>query len=86
MYCTDRIIIFGTPKMLSILRDSESWFADGTFKFVPQQFYQLYTIHAEKDGRIFPCVYTLVTANQSPGRLVPLCKVLIILSDISSRK
>ena len=53
---TDRIIIFDTPKMLSILRDSKSWFADGTFKVVPQQFYQLYTIHAEKDGRIFPCV------------------------------
>ena len=49
--------------MLSILRDSKSWFADGTFKVVPQQFYQLYTIHAEKDGRIFPCVYSLVTAK-----------------------
>ena len=45
----NRIIMFATPKMLSILRTSQSWYADGTFKVAPQQFYQLYTIHAEKD-------------------------------------
>ena len=38
-----RIIMFATPKMFSILRDSQRWYADGTFKVVPQQFYQLYT-------------------------------------------
>ena len=47
--------------MLSILKASHYWFADGTFKVAPQQFYQLYTIHAEKDGYVFPCVYSLVT-------------------------
>ena len=35
--------------MPSILRDSQRWYADGTFKVVPQQFYQLYTLHAEKE-------------------------------------
>ena len=53
--------MFATPKMLSILTSSQSWYADGTFKVAPQQFYQLYTIHAEKDGYIFPCVYILLT-------------------------
>ena len=53
--------MFATAKMISILKTSQSWNADGTFKVAPQHFYQLYTIHAEKDGYIFPCVYVLVT-------------------------
>ena len=61
-----RIIIFSTPKMFSILRESQSWLADGTFKVVPQQFYQLYTIHAEKDGYIFPCVYIGLNEDSNP--------------------
>ena len=56
--------MFATPKMLLILKPSESWYADGTFKVAPQQFYQLYTIHAEKDGYIFPCVFVLVTKKR----------------------
>ena len=57
----NRVILFATSKMLSILKASHYWFADGTLKVAPQQFYQLYTIHAEKDGYVFPCVYSLVT-------------------------
>ena len=53
--------MFATPKMLLKLKTYESWYADGTFKVAPQQFHQLYTIHAEKDGYIFLCVYVLVT-------------------------
>ena len=48
-----RIIIFATPKMFSILRDSQRWYADGTFKVVPQQFNQLNTLHAEKNGTTY---------------------------------
>ena len=58
------IIIFATPKMFSILRDSQRWYADRTFKVAPQQFYQLYTLHAEKSGYIFPCIY-LLTVNKN---------------------
>ena len=53
--------MFATPKMVSILTTSQSWDADGTFKVAPQQFYQIYTIHAEKDGYIFTCIYALLT-------------------------
>ena len=28
----ERLLIFGTTQMLALLRDSNSWFADGTFK------------------------------------------------------
>lgn len=37
----NRILVFGTHQMLSLLRDSSNWFADGTFKVVPNQFFQL---------------------------------------------
>ena len=61
-----RIIIFATPKMLSILRESQNWYADGTFKVVPQQFYQLYTLQADKDGYTFPWNYILtINKNQT---------------------
>ena len=57
----NRILVFGTRQMLSLLRDSSNWFADGTFSVVPGQFFQLYTIHCEKDGYIIPCLYGLLT-------------------------
>ena len=50
-----------SPRMLSLLEESQSWYADGTFKVVPELFFQLYTIHAEKDSMIIPCVYALLT-------------------------
>ena len=47
-----RMIVFTTPKFLSLLQQSNKWYADGTFKVVPEYFFQLYTIHAEKDQTI----------------------------------
>ena len=57
----NRVILFATSKMFSILKASHNWFADWTFKVAPQQFNQLYTINAEKDGYVFPRIYLLVT-------------------------
>ena len=53
------MIVFSTPKFLSLLEQSNTWYADGTFKVFPEYFFQLYTIHAEKDGHVYPCVYAL---------------------------
>ena len=60
---SERIIVFSTPKFTSILKESKNWYAYGTFKVVPDVFYQLYTIHCEKDGLIYPCVYALLTGK-----------------------
>lgn len=60
----ERIMIFSTQRNLALLRQSEDWFADGTFKTAPQQFYQLYTVHALKSNRCFPCVYALLPNKQ----------------------
>ena len=58
---TNRLLVFGTRQMLSLLRDSISSYADGTFEVLLCQFFQLYTFHCEKDGYIIPCGYALMT-------------------------
>ena len=52
----NRMIIFASQKFFSLLADSRTWYADGTFKVVPEYFFQLYTIHVEKDGFVYPCI------------------------------
>lgn len=41
----DRVLIFSTRNNLRMLRQSRHWYADGTFKTVPNLFGQMYTIH-----------------------------------------
>ena len=81
--CSAEIIIaenamFANPNFLSLLTGSETWYADGTFKVLPEYFFQLYTIHAERDGFVYPCEYALL-----PDKLVLLT---IDFSLISSSK
>ena len=56
----ERMFIFASPQGLQFLADSEHWYADGTFKVCPEVFYQLYTVHGQRNGRIFPCVFALL--------------------------
>ena len=56
----DRILIFSSEQQLQFLSISDHWFADGTFKVCPKVFFQVYTIHAEQGGKIFPCVFALL--------------------------
>lgn len=56
----DRIIVFGTASNLVRLVSCDKWFADGTFRTVPNLFYQLYSIHGMLEDEIFPPVYALL--------------------------
>ena len=56
----DRILIFGRKSWINILRDSDVWFADGTFKMAPPLFYQVYVIMARKYDGVFPILYALL--------------------------
>ena len=56
---------YGDVNRMGLLADSRTWYADGTFKVVPEYFFQLYTIHAEKDGFVYPCVYALLPNKTS---------------------
>ncbi|CAG0892196.1 unnamed protein product [Darwinula stevensoni] len=45
---------------LQLLRCSEHWYANGTFKIVPPLFEQLYTIHGVEANNSVPLVYALL--------------------------
>jgi hypothetical protein len=40
-----------------------SSFGDGTFKYCPRYFYQLYTLLGYKNGRYVPCVFFLLPSK-----------------------
>jgi hypothetical protein len=40
----NRILVFGTNRTMTLVQQSPHWFMDGTFKVVPELFYQLYTV------------------------------------------
>ena len=42
-----------------MLANSTQWFGDGTFKFCPEIFFQIYTIHALSNHGVWPCVFGL---------------------------
>ena len=57
----ERILVqFGSPQGLQSLSQYDNWYADGTFKVIPEVFYQLYTVHAQCGDRIFPCIFALL--------------------------
>ena len=56
----ERFFIFGSNRGLQLLGQSQHWYADGTFKVCPQVFFQVYTIHAQINGQVLPCVFSLL--------------------------
>lgn len=56
-----RILIFGTERTVNLLHAADHWYVDGTFKIVPELFFQLYTIHGSTNaGFIVPCLFALL--------------------------
>ena len=55
-----KILIFASNIGVELMGESEHWYADGTSKVCPEIIFQLYTIHAQRDGSIFPCLYALL--------------------------
>ena len=60
----NRTLIFYDRRGLENLARSQAIFCDGTFKTVPNQFYQLYTLHGSVLGHVFPLVYSLTTRKR----------------------
>ena len=57
----NHVIILGTTENIEYLKNSEHWFCDGTFGISPESFYQVYTIHCMLNGRVYPCIYALLS-------------------------
>jgi MULE transposase domain len=56
----DRILIFASQEQLHILQTAADFLVDGTFKVVPEIFYQLFIIHAVHRQHIVPVLYALL--------------------------
>ena len=55
-----KIVIFSTEHNLELLAQAEKIYVDGTFQICPRVFYQIFSLHAFKNGRQFPLVYCLL--------------------------
>ena len=56
----DKILIFASNEQLEIPQSAHHFMSDGTFKVVPEIFYQLYVIHAVYRDHIIPVSYALL--------------------------
>lgn len=56
----DRILIFGTNRMVQLMAQYQHWFIDGTFSVSPDIFYQLFTVHVLVQETVVPCLYGLL--------------------------
>ena len=61
-----KIIIFATDDNMKLLAEAETLFVDGTFHTCPEIFYQIFTVHAFKNGQQFPLAYCLLP-DKTPG-------------------
>ena len=50
------LIVFTTASNLGILKSCKHWFADGTFKVCPDEFYQMFTLHGLFKSQMCVCV------------------------------
>jgi hypothetical protein len=55
-----RIIIFGTESNIIHMKNSKTWIADATFKVVPVNFTQLFTIQIAIRNKFKPMIYCLM--------------------------
>ena len=57
------VIMFATIGNLQHLGRAETLYGEGTFRFCPSLFHQLYTIHTEVHGQFIPLVFTLLPSK-----------------------
>ena len=87
----DRIIILGCHELIDGLARASVWLAHGTFKMVPDLFFQLYTIHFQFVNGINPAALYCLLPNKTRAtydrllqevvRLIPLAAPRFILTD-----
>ena len=53
-------LVFSTEQNLDLLESTPQWHADGTFKWCPALFNQLYTVHGVLNGHTIPLIYMLL--------------------------
>ena len=69
----EKIIIFATDRNVTLLCKAETIYVDGTLETCPRLFYQVFTIHAFKNGKQFLLVYCLLP-DKTRATYVNLCQ------------
>ena len=83
------IIMFSTETNLKFVSEPDiHLFADGTFQYCPNFYYQLYTIHVFRNGQYIPCAFFLLPTRQQTyinmfQHLVQSCSQSGLNMDIS---
>ena len=72
----DQILVFATDAAIERLCSSETIFIDGTFYTCPRLFYQLFSIHAEAYGKMFPLLFAFLPdkSQETYKRFFPIIK------------
>jgi len=80
----EKIVIFSTDKNLQLLADNSTIFGDGTFYTCPSLFTQLYTLHGNVDGQMYPLVFCLLPSKSQAvyNRMFSLVKTACIDRNI----
>ncbi|CAF0898009.1 unnamed protein product [Adineta steineri] len=60
---SNRMLIFFTDEQRDIMENATDFFIDGTFKVVPEIFFQLFVIHALYRDHIFPVLFVLLSGK-----------------------
>ena len=77
----DQIIAFASVQARQLFTESKNRYADGTFKVCPPDFYQLYTFHTQRGGRIFSCIFVF-----SPNKTEVTCRrLMVVMSNLTNR-
>lgn len=56
----DKILLFATDNSIMRACASQCVYMDGTFYTCPRLFYQLFTVHTEEQGKMFPLIFALL--------------------------
>ena len=60
------ILTFSVNSILAVLATCGSWYIDGTFKIIPELFYQLMTVHGKTTTGYFrPLVFIMLPSKTS---------------------
>jgi hypothetical protein len=78
-------LIFATDEQVDILQDTEDLLVDGTFKVVPEIFYQLFIIHGVFRDHVVPLIYALLRRKNAETYQYLITEILNIAPRWSPR-
>ncbi|CAF4063073.1 unnamed protein product [Rotaria sp. Silwood1] len=83
---SDRLLIFFTNEQRNIMENATEFFIDGTFKVVPEIFYQLFVIHANYREHVLPVSFILLPGKSSQIYQKMINEIIALVPGWSPRR